>query len=137
MRMANTLQASQAVRDPGPRESRRPQPNGRGAVVIQLLGAILVVSAILVAVFSSGAGASALSNGTVSLTGVTNNVVVNNPLENQQVIAVNVAANTTLDRSSLEAAGYPSRRRPSRCLSVPTRVGRPRACPPSRRSVSL
>ena len=60
----------------------------RGA---QILGAVLVVSSIVVAVFSSHAGAASLSNGVVALED--GSAVASNPLSNQQVINVAVAAN--------------------------------------------
>jgi hypothetical protein len=59
-------------------------------------------------VFASHAGAAALSNGTVTLKSSSNGAVATNPLANQQNVDVSVAANSTLSRSSLEAAGFPS-----------------------------
>ena len=86
----------------------RPAPARRVALTLQLLGAVLVVSSIVVGVFSSHAGATALSNGTVTVKNSADSAVATNPLVNQQNVDLSVAANSTLSRSSLEAAGFPS-----------------------------
>jgi hypothetical protein len=78
------------------------------ALALQLLGAVLVVSAVLVGAFSSHAGAAALSNGTVALRVASNGSVATSPLSDGQVVDVAVAPNSTLSQSSLEAAGFPS-----------------------------
>src|SRR5271165_5692027 len=76
-------------------------------LALQLLGAVLVVSSVFVGVFASHAGASSLSNGTVALE-TSNGSAATNPLANNQVVTVAVGPNSTLSRSSLEAAGFPS-----------------------------
>jgi hypothetical protein len=78
------------------------------ARTLQLVGAALVVSSIVVGVFASHAGAAALSNGTVAVKDGRSGAVATNPLVHHQVVDVAVAANSTLSRSSLQAAGYPS-----------------------------
>jgi hypothetical protein len=78
------------------------------ALGLQFLGAILVVTAVIVGLFTSHAGASALSNGTVTLKMASGNAVATNPLVNHQNVIVSVGPNSTLSRSSLEAAGFPS-----------------------------
>ncbi len=80
----------------------------RVTLALQLLGAVLVVSSIFVAVFASHAGASTLSNGTVAIEDGSSGAVATNPLNNHQVVNLAVGANSTLGRSSLEAAGFPS-----------------------------
>ena len=92
-----------AHRERGSSESAR-----RVALALQLLGAVLVVSSIIVGVFASHAGAAALSNGTVTIKVASSGSVATNPLANDQVVDVSVAPNSTLSRSSLEAAGFPS-----------------------------
>lgn len=90
------------------RPEQRSDTPGRAARWAQMLGGLLVVSSIVVAAFASHAGAASLSNGVVTLKDGTSNVVASNPLANRQVISIVVDANSTLDRSSLEAAGFPS-----------------------------
>src|SRR6516162_1108547 len=72
----------------------------RMALALQLLGAVLVVSAVLVGAFSSHAGAAALSNGTVALRVASNGSVATSPLSDGQVVDVAVAPNSTLSQSS-------------------------------------
>jgi hypothetical protein len=84
---------------------------GRGsrlAPALQLLGAALVVAAVIVGVFVSHAGAATLSNGTVTLKISSSGTVATSPLADGQVVDVSVAPNSTLGRSSLEGAGFPS-----------------------------
>jgi hypothetical protein len=89
----------------GPRGSRH--SSGRSVpLVLQLLGAVLVITSVIVGVFTSHAGASALTNGTVTLK--MGNSVATDPLANHQPVTVSVGPNSTLSRSSLEAAGFPS-----------------------------
>ena len=88
--------------------SRRPESAGRVAPALQILGAVLVVSSIIVGVFSSHAGAAQLTNGTVTLKISSSGAVATNPLANHEVVDLSVAANSTLSRSSLEDAGFPS-----------------------------
>lgn len=95
--------------------SGRQGPRGSGsssgrfvALGLQLIGAVLVVSAVIVALFTSHAGASSLSNGTVTLKIGSSTSVATNPLVSHQLVTVSVAPNSTLSRSSLEAAGFPS-----------------------------
>jgi hypothetical protein len=83
-------------------------PGSRVALALQLLGAALVVAAVIVGVFVSHAGAAGLSNGTVALKISSNGAVATSPLADGQVVDVAVAPNSTLSRSSLEAAGFPS-----------------------------
>ena len=75
---------------------------------MQLLGALLLVSSAIFGVLTSGAGASSLSNGTVAIKNASGDAVATNPLSNHQVVTVSVGPNSTLSRSSLEAAGFPS-----------------------------
>jgi len=72
------------------------------------LGGLLVISSVVVAAFASHAGAASLSNGVTTLKEGTSNVVASSPLANHQAVSIVVGANSTLDRSSLEAAGFPS-----------------------------
>jgi hypothetical protein len=95
----------------GPRMSAShagPGSKKRLALVIQVLGAALLVAAIVVGVFSSHASASGLSNATVSVNLSPSGAAATSPLSDHQVIDVSVAANSTLNRSSLEGAGFPS-----------------------------
>jgi len=86
----------------------RSESSRRIARTLQLLGAVLVVSSIVVGVFASHAGAAALSNGTVVLKDGSSGAVATNPLVNHEVVDLSVAANSTLSRTSLEGAGFPS-----------------------------
>ena len=93
--------------------SRRKGPGRSGhspgrsvALGLQLLGAVFVVASVIVGVFASHAGASPLSNGTVTLK--VGNSVASSPLADHQSVTVSVEPNSTLNRSSLEAAGFPS-----------------------------
>jgi len=86
----------------------RSEPARRVMLALQLVGAVLVVSSIFVGVFTSHAGAATLSNGTVALEVSSSGAVATNPLNNHQVVDLAVAANSTLSRSSLEAAGFSS-----------------------------
>ena len=86
----------------------RPVSARRFPLALQLLGALLVVSAIVVGLFASHASAASLSNGTVAIKTGSGGAVATNPLAHQQVVDLAVAPNSTLSRSSLEAAGFPS-----------------------------
>jgi hypothetical protein len=76
----------------------------------QIIGAALVVASVVVAVLPGRASAAGLSNATVTLAvnGAKGLVTATNPLSGGQLITVTVGANTTMDRPSLEAAGFPS-----------------------------
>jgi hypothetical protein len=78
------------------------------ALGLQLIGAVLIVSSVIVGLFASHAGASSLSNGTVAIKTASGGSLATNPLSNHQVVTVAVGPNSTLSRSSLEAAGFPS-----------------------------
>jgi hypothetical protein len=78
-------------------------------LALQLLGAVFVLASVIVGVFSSHASATTpITNGTVELKLSTGGGVATSPLANNQNVNVSVAANSTLSRSSLESAGYPS-----------------------------
>jgi hypothetical protein len=94
--------------------SGRQEPGASGrsrsrllAMSFQLLGAILVATSVIVGVFASHAGATALSNGTVAIE-TSGGTVATSPLSMHQVVTVKVGPNSTMSRSSLEAAGFPS-----------------------------
>jgi hypothetical protein len=76
-------------------------------LLLQLLGAVFVVSSVIVGLFASHAGAAGLSNGVVALQ-TSNGSTATNPLSNNQVVDVSVSPNSTLSQSSLKAAGFPS-----------------------------
>ena len=80
----------------------------RVAFTLQLLGVMLVVCSVIVGVFASHAGAAGLSNGPVIIKIASTGSVATTPLADGQVVDVVVAPNSTLSRSSLEAAGFPS-----------------------------
>ena len=91
---------------------REPGTSGRSwsrmwAVGLQLLGAVLVATAVVVGVFVSHAGATDLSNGTVAIE-TSSGTVETSPLSMHQLVTVKVGPNSTLSRSSLETAGFPS-----------------------------
>jgi hypothetical protein len=91
---------------------QEPRASGRSrsrllAMSFQLLGAILVATSVIVGVFASHAGATALSNGTVAIE-TSGGTVATSPLSMHQVVTVKVGPNSTMSRSSLEAAGFPS-----------------------------
>jgi hypothetical protein len=90
------------------RKQRAAALDGRLGLIAQFVGALLILGSIIAVVFSSNAGASSLSNGVVALTEGTGSVVASNPLASHQVISIVVGPNSTLDRSALEAAGFPS-----------------------------
>jgi hypothetical protein len=94
----------------GPQNQRVSAPSSGRLVslALQLLGAVLVVAAVIVGLFASHAGASSLSNGTVTLGVGSGNSVATNPLVSHQLVTVSVGPNSTLSRSSLESAGFPS-----------------------------
>jgi hypothetical protein len=94
----------------GPQNQRVSAPSSGRLVslALQLLGAVLVVAAVIVGLFASHAGASSLSNGTVTLRVGSGNSVATNPLVSHQLVTVSVGPNSTLSRSSLESAGFPS-----------------------------
>lgn len=98
------MQSSSGEREPGSSgRSRR----GVLALGLQLLGAFLVATAVIVGVFVSHAGAADLSNGTVAIE-TAGGTVSTSPLSMHQIVTVKVGPNSTLSRSSLEAAGFPS-----------------------------
>ncbi len=81
----------------------------RVPLALQLLGAVFVLASVIVGVFSSHASATTpISNGTVVLKLSPGSAVATSPLANNQDVNVSVAANSTLSRSSLESAGFPS-----------------------------
>jgi hypothetical protein len=82
-------------------------PGRRVTLILQLLGAVLVVSSVFVGVLASHAGAAGLSNGPVTIQ-TSSGSTAQSPLADQQVVNVSVGPNSTLSRSSLEAAGFPS-----------------------------
>ena len=95
---------------PAGRHERAPGgswPGRRVPQALQLLGAVLVVSSVIVGVFASHAGAAGLSNGTVTIQ-TSSGSTAQSPLADKQVVNVSVGPNSTLSRSSLEAAGFPS-----------------------------
>ncbi len=94
-----------ASRTKGPGRSGH-SPGRSVSLGLQLIGAVFVVASVIVGVFASHAGASPLSNGTVTLE--VGNSVASSPLADHQSVTVSVEANSTLNRSSLEAAGFPS-----------------------------
>jgi hypothetical protein len=89
--------------DSGPTGSRR-----RAALVLQLLGAILVLSAVIVGLTGSHASAATLSNGTVEIQMSSGGSVATSPLQNHATVNVLVGSNSTLNRSALQTAGFPS-----------------------------
>lgn len=94
----------------GPDNHTRPRsswPERRIVLTLQLLGAVLVLSSVIVGVFASHAGAAVLSNGVVTLQ-TSGGSTATNPLANNQVVNVSVGPNSTFNRNSLEAAGFPS-----------------------------
>jgi hypothetical protein len=68
----------------------------------------LVISSLAVAVFASHAGADTLSNSDITVTIAATGDKAVSPLSDGELIDISVAANSTLDESSLEAAGYSS-----------------------------
>jgi hypothetical protein len=95
---------------------------------MQLVGAVFVVSAIVVGALASHADA-ALSNGTVAIHNSSNGSVATNPLVNHQSVDIFVAGNSTLSRSSLEAAGFPSGATPIKVLECADLNGDPANLP--------
>lgn len=93
-----------AGRDQDPSRSWTGRPV---TLTLQLLGAVLVVSSVIVGVFASHAGAADLSSGAVTIQ-TASGATAKNPLVNNQVVDVSVGPNSTLSQSSLEAAGFPS-----------------------------
>jgi hypothetical protein len=77
------------------------------ALGLQLVGAVLVVTSVVVGVFASHASATPLSNATVTIK-TSGNSVATSPLVMHQLVTVSVGPNSTLSRSSLETAGFPS-----------------------------
>ncbi len=112
----------------GPRGSGH-SPGRLVALGLQLLGAVLVVTAVIVGLFASHAGASDLSNGTVTIKVASGNSVATNPLVNHQLVTVSVGPNSTLSRSSLEAAGFPSGAVPIKILECADPGGQPTTLP--------
>ena len=85
----------------------RTGPSRRAAPVLQLLGAVLVLAAVIVGLTASHANAATLSNGTVAIKTL-GGAVASSPLQNHAVVNVVVGPNSTLSRSALQTAGYPS-----------------------------
>ncbi len=83
-------------------------PRRRTSFILQLLGAVLVLSSVIVGLSASHAGAATLSNGTVAIRTVPSGSLATNPLHDQDTVELVVAPNSTLSRSSLETAGFPS-----------------------------
>ncbi len=77
-------------------------------LAVQLAGAILAISSVFVAAFSSQVGATTLSTGTVTVRIPSSGAVADSPLSEQEVVEVEVAPNAVLKRTSLETAGYQS-----------------------------
>jgi uncharacterized membrane protein YgcG len=80
----------------------------RFALVLQILGAAVAVAAVLVGVLASHASAAPLSNANVALKVSLNGPVATSPLADQHQVNIVVSANSALNRSALEAAGFPS-----------------------------
>ena len=94
---------------------RRSRPGSGGATprrrtpfILQLFGVVLVLSSVIVGLSASHAGAATLSNGTVAIRTVPSGSLATNPLHDQDTVELVVAPNSTLSRSSLETAGFPS-----------------------------
>ena len=107
MEKSTTLEMRKAPGSDHTEGSDRSWPGRRVTLTLQLLGAVLVVSSVIVGVFASHAGAADLSNGSVTIQ-TSSGSTAQNPLANNQVVNVSVGPNSTLSRSSLEAAGFPS-----------------------------
>ena len=73
----------------------------------RFLGAVLVVSSLIVALFVSHAGA-ALSNGSVTIKIASSGAVATSPIADGQLVDVVVGTEFDLQCSSLSAAGFPS-----------------------------
>ncbi len=67
-----------------------------------------MLSSVVVGLSSSHAGATTLSNGTVAIRAVPSGSLATNPLHDGDVVELIVGPNSTLSRSSLETAGFPS-----------------------------
>ena len=80
----------------------------KAGIAAQFLGALLVVSSVALALLSSHAGATSLTNTDVTVRIASSGAVANSPLSDGKVVDVSVAANSVLNRSSLQGAGYPS-----------------------------
>ena len=83
---------------------------------MQLLGAILVLSAVIVGFTGSHASAATLSNGTVEIQMTAGGSVATSPLDNHATVNVVVGSNSTLSRSALQTAGFPSGTAPIKVL---------------------
>lgn len=94
-----------------PKQSRkrteRSGPDRKVPLILQALGAVLVVSSVVVGVSSSHAGAASLSSGPVAIKTSTGSLATN-PLHHRDIVDVVVASNSTFNRSALEAVGFPS-----------------------------
>jgi len=88
--------------------TKSPEWRRKAGLTAQVLGALLVVSSLAAAVFSSGAGASTLSNSVVTVKVASSGAVAQSPLSDKENVDISVAANSELGRPSLEAAGFPS-----------------------------
>ena len=89
-------------------ESNHSRQGNRVAWTLQLLGAVLLLSSVIVLLFASHAGAAGISNGTVAIKVASSGSAATSPLPDGQVVDVSVAPNSTFKQSSLEAAGFPS-----------------------------
>lgn len=99
------------MKDPKSAKGGRRSVKSRGHLValgLQLVGAVLIVSSVIIGLFASHAGASSLSNGPVTIKIASGASVATNPLSNHQLVTVSVGPNSTLSQNSLEAAGFPS-----------------------------
>jgi len=107
MSIASTTDSRRVSKSPA-NGTRSSVPKAGAAMWAQFVGIVLIATAGAVFLFSSNAGATSLSDGTVALVKAHTNVVAANPLSANQVVGVVVGPNSTLSRSSLEAAGFPS-----------------------------
>jgi hypothetical protein len=105
------------------RATRGPERHRKAGLTVQVLGALLVVSSLAVALFSSGAGATSLSNNLVTVKVASSGAAAQNPLSDEENVDISVSANSQLSRSSLEAAGYPSGALPIKLLECADRQG--------------
>lgn len=69
---------------------------------------MFVVSAVIVGITASHAGAATLSNGTVAIQMSSGGSVATSPLQNHAIVNVVVGPNSTLSQSALSTAGFPS-----------------------------
>ena len=107
METSTTIEMRKAPGRDHPEGTDRSWPGRRVTLTLQLVGAVLVVSSVILGAFASHAGAADLSNGSVTIQ-TSSGSTAQSPLANNQVVNVSVRPNSTLSRSSLEAAGFPS-----------------------------